>query len=293
VQASEPDGMTKQIRQLSRRLLEAQAARCVIGYEAEANGPVAPVFIEAPDEADRLVWNDRCVHNLATFLKTPIDDGAGRVAIVAKGCDVKSLVALVQEGQVVRGEIHVIGVDCAGQKDQQGKLFRKCTHCQDHRPQLYDALVTDEDVDVQALDVDRVDYADVEEVEQMAVTERLQFWKDEAAKCLRCYACRQVCPLCYCVECFTDQNMPHYVPAAPSIDGNFLWLLLRAFDLAGRCTGCMECDRVCPVDIPLHLLNRKASKDVATLFGYEAGRHPTAKPLFTVFSEDDPDEDIR
>ncbi len=287
------DGMTQQIRQRSQRLLAAQEATCVIGYEEAAAGSVGPAFVESPDEVERLVWNDRCVHNLATYLKTSIHFGHGRVALVAKGCDAKTVVALLQEGQVTRGDIHVIGVECAGQKDAQGTLLQKCTHCQDHRPRLYDELVTDESVDVEALDVDRVDYADVEAVAEMTVTERLQFWKDAAAQCLRCYACRAVCPLCYCVECFTDQNLPVYVPAAPGVHSNFLWLLLRAYDLAGRCTGCMECDRVCPVDIPLYLLNRKASQDVALLFGYEAGRDPAAKPLFTVVREDDPDDAIR
>lgn len=290
---AQPDEMTQRIRRLSQRLLAAQEATCVIGYGESAAGSMGPVFVENPDEVARLVWNDQCVHNLATYLKTSVHDEHARVAIVAKGCDVKTVVALLQEGQVTRGAVHVIGVECTGQKDAQGTLFRKCTSCQDHRPRLYDELVTDDSVDVQTLDVDRVDYADVEAVEAMGVTERLQFWKDAAAKCLRCYACRAVCPLCYCVECFTDQNLPVYVPAAPAVHSNFLWLLLRAYDLAGRCTGCMECDRVCPVEIPLHLLNRKVSQDVALLFGYEAGRDPAAKPLFTVVREDDPDDAIR
>lgn len=291
MQASEAGDLTGKIRQTSRRLLEVEEVACVIGYGVEAAGSVCPVFIDRLEEVEKLVWNDRCVHNLATFLKKSIDYGGGRVAIVSKGCDVKSIVALLQEEQIVRGEIHVIGVDCSGQCDANGNLFLKCKHCSDHRPQLYDSLVAT-GVDVQAFDVDTADYSEVEEVEKMSVKERLRFWKEEAEKCIRCYACREVCPLCYCVECFTDQNLPQYVPSPPSIKGNFLWLLMRAFDLAGRCTGCMECDRVCPVDIPLHLLNMKAVKDVAALFGYEAGRDPNEKPPLAVFSEEDPDEFI-
>jgi formate dehydrogenase subunit beta len=284
--------MTGKIRQTSKRLLEAKEVDLVIGYGVEADGSVCPVFIDRPEETEKLVWNDRCVHNLTTFLKKTIDYGGGKVAVVSKGCDVKSIVALLQEGQVVRGEIHVIGVDCSGQSDEKGNLFLKCKHCSDHRPQLYDSLVAAEGVDVRRFDVDTADYSEVEAMEKMSVKERLSFWKEEAEKCIRCYACREVCPLCYCVECFTDQNLPQYVPSPPSIKGNFLWLLMRAFDLAGRCTGCMECDRVCPVDIPLHLLNRKAIKDVAELFGYEAGRDPSEKPPLAVFSEEDPDEYI-
>ncbi|MEE8322285.1 MAG: 4Fe-4S dicluster domain-containing protein [Candidatus Bathyarchaeia archaeon] len=293
MRASETNDMTDKIRQISRSLLEAKEADYVIGYELETDGSVCPVFIDCPEEVEKLVWNDRCIHNLASFLKKTIDDGESRVAIVSKGCDVKSIVALLQEGQIVRDKIKVLGVDCSGQRDEKGNLLLKCKLCRDHRPLLYDSLIANERVDVREFDVDSVDYSEVEDVEKMSVEERLRFWKEEAEKCIRCYACREVCPLCYCVECFTDQNLPKYVPSTPSIKGNFLWLLMRAFDLAGRCTGCMECDRVCPVDIPLHLLNRKAIKDVATLFGYEAGRNPSEKPLLAVFSEEDPDEFIK
>jgi coenzyme F420-reducing hydrogenase beta subunit len=94
VQASETDGMSGKIRQISRSLLEAKEVDYVIGYEVEADGSVCPVFIDCPEEVEKLVWNDLCVHNLATFLKKPINDGKGRVAIVSKGCDVKSIVAL-------------------------------------------------------------------------------------------------------------------------------------------------------------------------------------------------------
>lgn len=293
MRASETNDMTGKIRQISRSLLEAKEADYVIGYELEADGSVCPVFIDCPEEVEKLVWNDRCIHNLASFLKKNIDDGESRVAIVSKGCDVKSIVALLQEGQIVRDKIKVLGVDCSGQRDEKGNLLLKCKLCRDHRPLLYDSLIANERVDVREFDVDSDDYSEVEDVEKMSVEERLRFWKEEAEKCIRCYACREVCPLCYCVECFTDQNLPKYVPSTPSIKGNFLWLLMRTFDLAGRCTGCMECDRVCPVDIPLHLLNRKAIKDVATLFGYEAGRNPSEKPLLAVFSEEDPDEFIK
>jgi ferredoxin len=292
VQASEAGDLTGKIKQLSRRLLEVEEVDCVIGYGVEVAGSVCPVFIDCPEEVEKLVWNDRCVHNLANFLKKPIDYDGDRVAIVSKGCDVKSIVALLQEGQIVREEIYIISVDCSGQVDGNGNLFLKCKHCRDHRPQLYDSLVANERVDIQAFDVDTTDYSEVEEVEKMSVKERLRFWKEEAEKCIRCYACREVCPLCYCVECFTDQNLPQYVPSPPSIKANFLWLLMRTFDLAGRCTGCMECDRVCPVDIPLHLLNMKAMKDVAELFGYEAGRSPNEKPPLVVFSKEDSDEFI-
>jgi len=286
------EGMASEIRQISRRLLDAGEVETVIGYEVEVGGCVCPVFIDCSEETERLIWGEQCVHNLATFLKKPVTKERNKVAVISKGCDVRSIIALMQEGQVVREDIVIIGVDCIGQRDEKGDLLLKCTNCRDHRPQLHDFLVVDAEVDVRRFDVEGAEYSDVEELEEMPVEERLGFWKAEAEKCIRCYACREGCPLCYCVECFTDQNMPQYLPSSPSIQGNFLWLMMRAFDLAGRCTGCMECDRVCPVNIPLHLVNRKLVKDVDELFGYEAGRNPSERPPLSVFSEEDPDEFI-
>ena len=48
--------------------------------------------------------------------------------------------------------------------------------------------------------------------------------------------------------------------------------IIRAFHVAGRCTDCGECSRVCPQNIPLHLLNRKFIKDIDEFYGeYQAG----------------------
>jgi formate dehydrogenase subunit beta len=290
--ASNREDMASEIMRISRRLLDAGEVDTVIGYEVEVEGDVCPIFIDRPEETERLVWSEECVHNLTTFLKKPLTREGRRVAVISKGCDVRSIIALMQEGQIVREDLVIIGVDCSGQKDENGNLLLKCRNCRDHRPQLHDFLVVDAEVNVRGFDVEGADYSDVEAAEEMPVERRLAFWKEEAEKCIRCYACREVCPLCYCVECFTDQNIPQYLPSSPSIQGNFLWLMMRAFDLAGRCTGCMECDRVCPVHIPLHLLNRKLVKDVDELFGYEAGRNPSDRPPLSIFSEEDPDEFI-
>jgi Na+-translocating ferredoxin:NAD+ oxidoreductase RnfC subunit len=68
---------------------------------------------------------------------------------------------------------------------------------------------------------------------------------------------------------------------------------MRAFHLAGRCTGCAECERVCPMDIPLMLLNKKLEKEIKELFDYAPGINPKNKPLFAMYKPDDPEEDIK
>ena len=58
-------------------------------------------------------------------------------------------------------------------------------------------------------------------------------------------------------------------------------------DLAGRCAGCAECERACPMDIPLNLLNRKMAKELKELYGHEAGFQAKEKGPLAEYREDD------
>jgi len=69
--------------------------------------------------------------------------------------------------------------------------------------------------------------------------------------------------------------------------------IIRAFHVAGRCTDCGECTRVCPQGIPLHLFNRKFIKDIDELYGtYQAGEDTQPKGPLTSFTYDDAEPDI-
>ena len=94
---------------------------------------------------------------------------------------------------------------------------------------------------------------------------------------MRCYACRQVCPLCFCERCVADKSRPQWIETAPHPRGNLAWHLTRALHLAGRCVGCGECERACPAGIPLALLNRKVPQVVEERFGYRASDDPPCR----------------
>lgn len=268
-------------------MLEEKKVDMVLSYKNGLNGVTPHIFTD-PEQAKDLIWDNRCVHNLAVYLKEFCRVG-NTVAITAKGCDVKSITGVIKENQINRDDVLIIGIECYETVDRNGQIFDKCKSCDVNKPFLYDELIPADEVK----EVKRVDYwHDLNEFEKKSLKEKKKFWKEQAEKCIRCYACRQTCPLCFCEECYADQTIPHWIDPSPSVEGNLQWFHMRAFDLAGRCTGCRECDRVCPVDIPWALLNKAAEKEIKEQFGYEPGKDTDSKVPLEDFKKEDKAEFI-
>ena len=132
-------------------------------------------------------------------------------------------------------------------------------------------------------------FAVVAEMERRSPAERQAFWRAQLDRCIRCYACREVCPACYCRTCFVDKAAPRWLSKASTVDDNWMFHAVRAFHLAGRCVGCGECERVCPMDIPISRLNRMLDREVRERFGYVAGLDPESVPPLGTFRPEDPD----
>jgi formate dehydrogenase subunit beta len=273
--------------------------KVVIGWE-EARRGARPVMITDPADTARLIFDVRCVHNLATYLNPRRAQVAelGRPAVVVKGCDAKAVAGLLREAQLGRDDVTLIGVHCGGVvKDptwpaelSAATVAARCAGCDARTPHLVDHLVGEELPEPPQI-------AETEEriaaLDAMTAGERFAFWSAEMAKCVRCYACRQACPLCVCERCVADKSEPQWIENSPQARGNLSWHLTRAMHLAGRCVGCGECERACPVGIPLSLLNRKLQHIVAASFDYVVSDDPGIASPIGAFRQDDHEEFIK
>jgi len=282
------------LHKIGRELLQKEEVSLIIGYgKGSLYGRTTPLMIRRPEEIDRLVFDSFCFNNLATYLIQAKKEGqiSGKVAVVAKGCDIKAIVGLIQEGQIQREELIILGIICHGVFSAEGKdnLAEKCLSCQDQIPKLYDHLIGE----AREMSGERMDqFLKVKQFEALSQQERWKFWKAHFKRCIRCYACRAVCPLCYCNRCIANKTQPAWVASSSHFRGNFTWNIIRALHLAGRCIGCGECERACPMDIPLDLLNLKLAKEIKELFDYVPGYDWEASPPLTIFREEDEGEFI-
>lgn len=311
--------VTKKIREVALKLLQKKKVDLVIGFE-KGTLPLraTPCFVRREEEADRLVWNSFCENNLAKYIIRRPE----RVAIMAKGCDVRAAVELIKENQISREQLVIIGIPCQGMVDRRlvkaelqereildvvekdnelilkggdfketldrnTFLYHSCKTCTHRNPVIYDVLVGDV---VEESNVDP--YEDVKQFEDQLPEERWEYFSKEFTRCIRCYACRNACPLCYCQECFVDSSSPPWIGKTTNESDTAIFHLMRAFHLAGRCVECGACERACPVGVDIRKLHRKLARDVKERFGYESGVSLEQVTPLATFKPDDPEEFI-
>ncbi|HUK14620.1 MAG TPA: hypothetical protein VLW17_15080 [Thermoanaerobaculaceae bacterium] len=287
----------KELRDLARTLLADGAVKVVIGYEEGPRG-VRPAFITRPEHAERLIFDARCTHCLPAYLSPRRTHVAalGKPAVVVKGCDARAVAGLIREAQLAREDVVVIGVRCGGVTGDptvaelaSGTVAPRCDACDAREPKLADHVVGPALPAPPASDQPDM----LARLEGMSAAERWEFWQEAFSRCVRCNACRQACPMCFCERCVADKTQPAWIESSPHGRGNLAWHLTRAIHQAGRCVACGECQRACPADIPLGLLNKKLAHVVAERFGYRAGDDPAVPAPVGAFRLDDAQEFIR
>lgn len=299
----------------AKQLLEDGTVSRVLGWrKGEHSFDPEPAFFETAESLKDFVYDGFCGANLSKYM---IDAAKldGKTLVCLKPCDSYSFQQLMKEHRVDREKTYIIGVGCRGKLDirkldadgildvqidgdtlkvhtlygdkevaYKDALLERCHVCKGK-----DHMVFDEKIGQSQDTVDGDRFAEVARIEAMSPEEKFAFFQTELSKCIRCNACRNVCPACSCRKCVFDSTKYNSAQKANTTDfEEKMFHIIRAFHVAGRCTDCGECSRVCPQGIPLHLFNRKFIKDINRLYGeYQAGADLEERAPLTNFRTDD------
>jgi len=314
--------VVNELREKAKKLLVEKDVELVIGWERGSRALAAtPAFIDSPEDADRLIFDSTCANNPAVYFtkdsRRLVKDGK-KIGVVVKGCDARSLALYVAEKQIKRENIVIIGVRCPGvidtnkiagltggrevleyseadgqvtvkgrgldlTFDARDVLSTSCLACVYPDAKEYDVFIGEaRDSEPNEEQNDAID-----EFEKLSTEQRWEKMKEIYSRCIRCYACRNVCPSCYCNECFVDQNDPQWIGKTHEITDTMIFHIIRNLHVAGRCVECGACERACPMGLNLLLLNRKAAREVEERFGYVTGIDAGEKPVMADFKEDE------
>ena len=288
-----------ELREVARKLLAEGTVQVVIGYEEGPRG-VRPAFITSAEQADKLVFDTRCVQNLAAYLNPRRKQVAqlGKAAVVVKGCDARSVAGMIREKQIEREKIVILAMRCGGvlqNPETETELTEetvsvRCAGCTAREPKLFDHLLGELPP---APPVNKSRMEQIAALEKMSMAERRSYWNEQLSRCIRCHACREACPMCFCVKCTAEKTQPQWIDPSSTLQANRAWQTMRVLHQAGRCVDCMECERACPEHLPLGLLARYVADAVERRFEYTASDDPSVAAPIGVYKSDDDEEFIR
>ncbi len=117
-------------------------------------------------------------------------------------------------------------------------------------------------------------------------------------KCIMCMNCRDMCPVCYCIDCVFHGD--EYVPKGDAFINKMLRLegatlplgkelfhLIRMYHVSQTCVACGACEEACPQRIPLTKYMKGTSERLQKLFSYMSGRSFDETIPYLTFLEDE------
>ncbi len=230
----------------------------VVALRRSSEGVAPHVFQKGDDLAELEVAPKYPVMTLVSKLHKTFPDI--RLGVVARGCDERAYVEMAKRNQIDPDRLFIIGFACTDEDAQE---------CYCDAPYPTHLLVGEPPVPGPVNPL-------VAQYDEMSLNERRAFWKLQFNRCIKCYGCRNICPVCFCEACAMETEAwvePGLLaPPFPTFH------LIRAMHMASRCIACRECERTCPAHIPLTVLYDLMRRDMETLLGYSPGADITASP---------------
>lgn len=289
------------IQAVARAILEAGAAEGVFGYSSDGDD-VRPAFLTDAQSVTALTVPGRPAYGLARLVRDYLR--GRRVAIFGLTCDIRAVVELAKRNSLDPDRVLTVGLNCDAMP--QAHPRPNCLRCEYPR-----AFMADLEISVG----DRACAAEVHSERGEAVLqaaglaeappfalpggweetaaarageftlrqadrkERLAYWFSQFDKCIKCYGCRNACPLCYCKDCYLDAGRG-LVPGGQLAPAR-LFHLTRLAHVADSCLNCGQCEAACPMEIPLARLYHMLHKELSGIFGYRPGVDSAPPPLIS------------
>ncbi|MCP3889823.1 MAG: hypothetical protein GY702_13260 [Desulfobulbaceae bacterium] len=253
----------KDLKQTAKQWLETGKVDIFLGYRLVDGHPIPHGFsADKLEELGELVNSDSrySLEKLAVKLSSRHPDSV--IGMLARDCNQRALNVLAIWNQLPSESVKTLTINCC---PSPSKPHAACSYLEPEKP------------GINKMEFGLPLNSDVYEVEMEGQGERFSRWMYEFQKCIKCYGCRNICPVCFCKDCSLENaDLVHSGRLPPDVP---IFHLVRATHMAGRCIDCGLCEEACPMDIPLRLLYRKVNNIVSNVFDYETGSSANQSPF--------------
>lgn len=252
--------MIEQIKEYVKKLLDEGTISGFLGLK-DHHGTIVPHLYESSDDLEdgfslgATEAGAPARYPMASLIMTlATTPENGKFGVLLRGCDERALNELLRWNQITDAVDRIVRVGFACKKE-----LAEAHECRKPFP---DECIAGEKAEP-------VSNASLKELESLDVMGRLNYWLREFDRCIKCYGCRDVCPVCFCNVCTLEEDA--LIKTGDLPPENPMFHLTRAVHMAGRCIDCNLCTEVCPAEIPLRTLYKKVAEIVQDEFGYVTG----------------------
>jgi len=258
----------KEMLEKVKQLLNDDEIAGFIGLKEEHGHPTPHLFTrDNLEDLDSLVVGGVRYPLNKVLLKVASRYGEDTLGVMVRGCDERGLNELFKWNQLHRDRVVPVGIACPSELAEA---------CECYKP-YPSSWVVGEKTDGVARS------KRLEENEKLNQDERLHYWMNQFNKCIKCYGCRDVCPMCFCEVCSLEDR--NFIPTGKLPPDNPGFHLSRAIHMVGRCVDCGLCEDACPLDIPVRTLYKKVGEIVSELFDYKTGEDPEGRSPLNILGD--------